>query len=241
MSILDEIFKDMDGRVNEMVEEMLKNSPPPEETSFESSEQIKQGARAVLVEVLTGKDIRDRIERGFEVLVRELKSYEPPVSLEAIKKDWVGYTDYVLKTVNKQELDFSLFEENIPLSEDTLQQFYGVGFRLYEHERYEEAGDVFFVISNIDYRRHNVWMLLGLCEKALSRFDQALVAFSMAILTDPQDPWAFLYSSECYIALGEKIDAEECVRAASDLIQVKSNSYSNSILVRLNELKKDLE
>lgn len=124
------------------------------------------------------------------------------------------------------------FQDIFPISDTTVEHFYQCGYRLHQNGQYQEAADVFFVMSSMDYRRHNVWMALGLAEKALSHWDLALAAFSMAILTNMQEPLAFLHSAACYIALGKNIDAQECLQGAAELLQKVTDTTDQTKQIR---------
>lgn len=81
-------------------------------------------------------------------------------------------------------------------------------------------------------------MALGLAEKELTHWDQALYAFSMAHLTDNKDPLALLSLTEAYIALGQKADAEECIEDTLNVLKNKDDDTSKQILNSILTLKK---
>ena len=62
----------------------------------------------------------------------------------------------------------------------------------------------------------------------------------MAILTNMEEPMAFLHSAACYIALGKNIDAQECLHAASELLQksTKTTEQIKQMLDYATALKK---
>jgi type III secretion system low calcium response chaperone LcrH/SycD len=243
MGKLDEVFKNVDAKVVEAVDELMKEVPEPEATPYKSSAVLKEETRLELVDLLSGKDIRERMERGFEVIHRELAAHETPVVMERVKEEWSRCADLLGKTpttpIPEGEIPPS-FQEQCSISDETIECFYQCGIRAYEHKNYQEASDVFYVLSSIDYRRHNVWMALGLVEKQLGNPESALSAFIMASVTNMEEPIAFMHAAECYITLGEREEAEKSIQSASDLIQGKSDERSKEIADRLLSMKKSM-
>ncbi len=245
MTSLNDLFKNIEEKLAVTIEEMVKN-PPPEATSLESADQVKQQTKDMLMDILAAKDIRLRMDEGFEAIFQELSSREAPIVIQGIKNEWLEYTKNMLNLMERdtppasEEEAMQAFKEGFALSEDTMDRFYQCGVRLYQDKNYQKAADAFFVVSSIDYRRHGVWLGLGLAEQELGHHQFALSAFSMAALTNMQDPMSFVYSAECYIALKEYKDAEECIQTALELIHGKTDDESQRIGEYLAILKKKL-
>ena len=237
MNKLDELFKNTDKELSGLVEDILENAPLPE-NPLKPPEQTKKEAFASLADFFTGKDIRIRVEQGFKVIFRELASYATPLVMDDIKAEWVNRSQSLIKEIHTAAP--SCLQEDMNVSDETIEHFYQCGFRVYSQKNYQEAADVFFVISLLSPRRHNIWMALGLSEKELNNHAPALVAFSMAALTNMEDPLSFFHSAECYIALGEKEDAKECIEVASDLLKGKSDLESKQLANAILSIKKSL-
>jgi tetratricopeptide (TPR) repeat protein len=246
MSTLDQLHVDADKEIAVIVDDILSNAPLPPDP-FQSPEQIKQQARTILIDFLSAKDSRNRVAQGFKIIFRELSLHENPLLVNDIKAEWKKCAEELAQdmearssqAVSENETPTSL-QEVFPVSDATIERFYQCGCRLHQDARYQEAADVFFVISTIDYRRHNAWLALGLAEKALASWEPALTAFSMAALTNIQDPLSFIHSAECYIALGEKVDAEDCIQAALELLSNQPAHETRKMTNYISFLKKSL-
>ena len=236
------LHADIDSQIETLVDSMFKAVDPKELSSF-SSETQKE-ARKALASVLSGKTTRERMEDGFSLIFHELAAHEPPIVVSNIFSNWESCIKKVLEEGKKHNLSpseeehMSSFQEKFSISEETIIAFYNCGLRLYERQLYEQASDVFFSLSFIDYKRHNVWTALGLSEKKRERWQPALAAFSIAILTDIQDPLSFLYSAECYIFLGQPLDANECIEKALQLLQNTSDANTQELTDYALTLKK---
>lgn len=244
MSALEQLFAEVDKEIAVVVDDLLSNAPLPPDP-FQSPEQIKQQARTLLIDFLSAKDIRNRAAQGFEIIFRELALHENPLLINDIRQEWKTCAEQMAQqprpdqTLSKEEPPTS-FQEVFPISDATIEHFYQCGCRLHQNANYQEAADVFFVISAIDYRRHNAWLALGLAEKAQNNWEPALTAFSMAALSNMQNPLAFLHSAACYIALGEKADAEDCIKAATEILEREPAHETRQMTGYILSLKKSL-
>ncbi len=252
MDTINQLFTEVDNEVAIVIDNMLKTAAPSLDAA-KSPEEIAK-ARTALVNFLTAKEVRNRAAQGLNIIFRELPRYITPLQLENIKTEWDNNTKALtekmesessaldnfatnssnaeIQTANEHANKQLSFQDIFPISDTTVEHFYQCGYRLHQNAQYQEAADVFFVMSSMDYRRHNVWMALGLAEKALNHWDLALTAFSMAILTNMQEPMAFLHSAACYIALGKNIDAQECLQAASELLQKSTDTTDQTKQMR---------
>ncbi len=251
MNTFNQLFSDTDKEIAIVVDNMLKNAPPPPHHSSQSPEQIRQEAGTILNELLSGKSLRDRIESGFQIIFRELAIHENPLLINDIRNEWKKCTEILTHKVKKETQSTQpasvaeqttppSFQEIFPVSDATLAHFYQCGSRLHQQANYQEAADVFFIVTTLDYRRHNAWLALGLAEKMLARWEVALVAFSMAALTNMENPISFLHSAECYIALGEKADAEAALQTAADLLKHLPADQARQMAGYITPIKKSL-
>lgn len=95
-------------------------------------------------------------------------------------------------------------------SEESMQRLYRGAHSIFHQERFADAADAFVFLVTLDPYRHNYWLGLGMSEQALGHFDEALAAYSMAVLTDFKVPTAHFYAGKCYYALNEIPRAGAC-------------------------------
>lgn len=243
---LDEIFKEIDKECSALADNMLKESPIPPNPLM-SQDLAREQAHRELTDYLAGKEIRNRIIKGFQIIFRELSIHETPKLIQSIQDEWKKcqetFTGHLQPATDK--LDYSeeippSFQETFLVSDETIEHFYQCGLRLYNQKCYGEASDVFFVVSSLDHRRHNTWMALGLAEKGLKNWELALSAFCMGSATNIKDPLSFIYSAECYTALGQKHDAENCVQFALEILEENPTLKTQELTNYISFLKKSL-
>jgi tetratricopeptide (TPR) repeat protein len=230
MKNIDELSFAVDQEVKKLVDSIFKAADPKKLEPF--SQELQDEAKTALIDALSGKSIRERLEKGFTIIFNELTSHESPVVVSSIGSNWEACMQKMAKKSNHpltEEEQMNSFQESFGVEEETVIQIYNCGLRLFQNQLYEEASDVFCVLSFIDYKRHNAWTALGLSEKKIEKWEPALAAFSMAVITDFQDPVSFLQCGECHIALGQSQDAKECIEKALELLKDITNPSAQKL------------
>jgi len=90
------------------------------------------------------------------------------------------------------------FQEILGYTHATMDKFYHAAYNLFQQQRYEEASDAFVFLTTLNPRVHNYWLGLGMSEQLNQEFDTALMAYSMATLTDETSPVPHYHSAACY-------------------------------------------
>ena len=90
---------------------------------------------------------------------------------------------------------------------------YATGYELYSQGRPDKA--LSFLILAAMYRpaERRYVLALGICQKALKRYDSAMDAFAMATILDPTDPQAALHVAECLLALERRDEAAKLLES----------------------------
>ena len=82
----------------------------------------------------------------------------------------------------------------------------GIGERFLEEGRNEDAVDLFLFLTAMAPQNGSLWSLLGSAEQECGRFEAALQGYSLAIVSDEEDPLPHIFSAQCYGSLGERKD-----------------------------------
>lgn len=186
--------------------------------------------------------------------MEELDSRESPEVVEQIENEWLeGIESFATEVMQEEEKEkekakgevakdeqkpeFLSYQELFSISNETVEKFYEIGLNLFEHEKYQDAADVFFLLNTLDGRRYNVWIAQGLAEKNLESWESAVEAFSRAHVFNKEAPGPLLHSAECYLALGRKSDAKECIENVLEVVKDKHDEVATFIRDSANELK----
>lgn len=111
------------------------------------------------------------------------------------------------EVIRKQVKEGKTFQEIIGYSTETMEKFYGIARSLFERQEYNKAADAFVFLTTINPYVHNYWLGLGMSEQLNGGFQGALLAYAMAILTNPENPAAHYQSASCYRSLGDTKNA----------------------------------
>lgn len=182
----------------------------------------KERMRGELTTFLSGKEAMQRMESATEALLRHIHSNLSQVEIQELAKEWEMGVEKITELFEKKVegpveiIPIITLQKIMNLSEKSLEIFYMAGVNLYEAKDYKKASDVFFLLTLIDYQRHNIWLSLGLSELKNNHFEQALNAFSMAAITKSESPLPYIYSAECCVALQRKEEASAYLELAKD-------------------------
>ena len=96
-----------------------------------------------------------------------------------------------------------VLQEIIGYSFETMEKFYQIAFKLFQHQQYQEAGDAFIFLTTLNPYVYNYWLGLGMCEQLSAKYDGALIAYATAILLNVENPVPHYHSASCYQSLGD--------------------------------------
>ena len=103
---------------------------------------------------------------------------------------------------------------------DTMEKFYQGAYNLFHQQEYRKAADAFVFLTTLNPYVHNYWLGLGMAEQLEGGYQEALLAYAMAILSDGSNPVTHYHSATCYRALNDKQSAlqslEMAIRCSGD-------------------------
>lgn len=237
----DKFESELQEAVLPIVDDIMKENfagPPPgllvPETVW------RENIRKELIDVCTGKQIRNRIISAQNVILNDLKSRLSSVEFEKFQADWKKGLEKILGEKLPAPEEGTLpptLQHVMGISEETMATLYDVGFRCYKAKEFIKAADVFFFMTMVDYLRHNVWISLGLSEQQNGHFELALTAYSMAILTNADNPIGYLQSAECSLALHNAEEAGQYLDLAKEAIGKAPQKIKQRFLDQLGQLQ----
>lgn len=118
-------------------------------------------------------------------------------------------------------------QEIFDYDEKTMHAFYEVAYGLFQKQAYKEAADAFFFLSNLNPYIPTFWLGLGMSEHLNHHYDSAIMAYNMAILTDPTNPLPHYHAAACYLAVK---DASNALASYDLAIQICGDNPSHSSL-----------
>lgn len=98
-------------------------------------------------------------------------------------------------------------QEVLGISENTIESIYKLAKYLYEQQLFEESSGAFYLLAFLNPSCETFWIGLGNSEYFLHNFKEALLAYSLAIQIDEENPHYHLLVAKCHKALGNKTAA----------------------------------
>lgn len=133
----------------------------------------------------------------------------------SLKNDLANLT---FKEVINKVAEGENFQTLLGITDADMQEFYEASMGYFNHKQYEEAADCFLFLTALNPFESNLWIKFGNSEYALGNFQEALSAYSMAMLWDANDPFPHFYSAESYLRLGDLHHAKDCINICIRLI-----------------------
>jgi type III secretion system low calcium response chaperone LcrH/SycD len=119
------------------------------------------------------------------------------------------------------------FQELLSYSDETMEKFYAVAYRLFQTQRYEEASDAFVFLTTLNPNVHNYWLGLGMSEQLNNQHHAAIIAYSLAIMTNADNPTPYYHSAACYRATG---DLESALASLDLALECAGDAEEHSLI-----------
>ena len=100
------------------------------------------------------------------------------------------------------------------ITNEDLEAVYGVAHGLYSAGRYADALDLFRFLVLHAHVTGRYWFGLGACQQMLGDTAGALKSYGMAALFDPAEAEVPLRAAECFLKLGDRVNARSAAEAA---------------------------
>lgn len=97
--------------------------------------------------------------------------------------------------------------EALGLDEQMLEGIYGQAYRLYNTGKYQEAAQLFRLLIMVDSMEGKYSMGLAACYHMLKEYKNAVDAYTMCSIIDPNNPLPQYHASDCYIQMKDDLSA----------------------------------
>lgn len=118
------------------------------------------------------------------------------------------------EVIRQQLIEGTTFQEILGFGDDQMERFYQFAYHLFNEKQYDKCREAFIFLTTVNPYVHNYWLGLGIVEQMRGCFNEALLAYAMAILTDMNNPLPHYHSASCYRAMGDASSAQISYRMA---------------------------
>jgi tetratricopeptide (TPR) repeat protein len=110
------------------------------------------------------------------------------------------------------------YQEMLRIPDSVMEDFYAVAINYFDAKQYAEAADSLLFLCALNPLYSNLWLKLGNAEYALNHPENALEAYSLASLIDPNDPFPHIYTALVFQNQNKKFECQECLNISLHLI-----------------------
>ena len=136
----------------------------------------------------------------------------------------------------------SLPKDALGLSDAMVEGIYGQAYRLYNTGKYKEAIQLFRLLIMVQATEPKYSMGLAACFHMLKEFKNAIEAYALCSIIDPESPVPFFHASDCYLQMSDKFSALVALRMASDRTKGKEefNTLRDRAQLTIQTLEKEM-
>lgn len=113
------------------------------------------------------------------------------------------------------------------LTEKNMHDIYVMGFGLYESQKFNEALLCFKLMTLLNWSDKKAWLGSAACLEVTKQYSSAIVCYTAAAMTDPDDPMPLLRSFRCYLENHDTKNALVALDAAIEAAEKQSDLYSD--------------
>lgn len=183
--------------------------------SLLSLEQQKAKIRQEVLAALEIPSLTTRLQRGLDTLKRhtlELFTSEEQAELgSALEKMGRGQANWEETTQTLQDA--------LAISDASMHLFYRAANDAYHRQHFEEAGDLFTLLTVLNPYGEHYWIGLGGTAQMLAHYEDALFAYRAAMEINNAYALTHLLACECSLALGQLDQAVTQWERAEKLMQ----------------------
>ncbi len=111
------------------------------------------------------------------------------------------------------------------LKEHELEALYSLAYSRLTAKSYKDAETLFQMLCFYNHLEFKYWLGYAIALKELGRLEEAVEAFSMSALMEPEHPVSALQSGICLLKLKRLKEAKEALEVAKTLASLDLKSY----------------
>ena len=121
--------------------------------------------------------------------------------------------DMIAEAAQKFATGFATMRELKGITKAEMEAVYSVGFNMYRTGRYDDAEKIFRFLVLFDHLEPKYWMGVGAIQQVRKDYQGAIASYGYASFLDLQNPKPQLHAAECFLAMGDKVNAASALVA----------------------------
>jgi len=133
------------------------------------------------------------------------------VANDSVTETFAKLVEYIANKFMRGEVTLA---DLLNLDDKEIEVIFLMGHYLYNYGKYEAALNVFSVLTLYKPFVSRYWRAAGAANQALKKYNEAIVAYDMALTTNLNDVISYTYRGESKISSGLENDGVEDLRTA---------------------------
>ena len=121
--------------------------------------------------------------------------------------------DQIKEAAQKFATGFATMRELKGITKAEMEAVYSVGFNMYRTGRYDDAEKIFRFLVLFDHLEPKYWMGVGAIQQVRKDYQGAIASYGYASFLDLRNPKPQLHAAECFLAMGDKVNAASALVA----------------------------
>lgn len=121
--------------------------------------------------------------------------------------------DMIAEAAQKFATGFATMRELKGITKAEMEAVYSVGFNMYRTGRYDDAEKIFRFLVLFDHLEPKYWMGVGAIQQVRKDYQGAIASYGYASFLDLRNPKPQLHAAECFLAMGDKVNAASALIA----------------------------
>lgn len=144
----------------------------------------------------------------------------------------------IKEAAQKFATGFATMRELKGITKAEMEAVYSVGFNMYRTGRYDDAEKIFRFLVLFDHLEPKYWMGVGAIQQVRKDYQGAIASYGYASFLDLQNPKPQLHAAECFLAMGDKVNAASALVALDKYCPPESTPIGREYRAKAAELRK---
>ena len=147
-------------------------------------------------------------------------------------------TDTIAEAANKFATGFATMRELKGITKAEMEAVYSVGFNMYRTGRYDDAEKIFRFLVLFDHLEPKYWLGVGAVQQVRKDYEGAIASYGYASFLDLSNPKPQLHAAECFLAMGDKMNAASALIALDKYCPPETSATGREYRAKAAELRK---
>lgn len=146
--------------------------------------------------------------------------------------------DKIAEAAEKFANGFATMRELKGITKAEMEAVYSVGFNMYRTGRYDDAEKIFRFLVLFDHLEPKYWLGVGAVQQVRKDYKGAIASYGYASFLDLANPKPQLHAAECFLALGDKVNAASSLMALDKYCPPESTPIGREYRAKAAEMRK---